>query len=112
MPIYRTVSDRGLWKKYQRSEQSGQPQHFHKPHYLDKEKPVVSHTLYILKYLFMLSVGMKLSEHPHFFLEFSVMREKKKLNTFSEKFLKLVCAVSVSYVTVNSVTENILLFIF
>ena len=50
MPIYRTVSDRGLWKKYQRSEQSGQPQHFHKPHYLDKEKPVVSHILDILKY--------------------------------------------------------------
>ena len=42
MPIYRTVSDRGLWKKYQRSAQAGQPQHFHKPQYLDKDKPVVS----------------------------------------------------------------------
>ena len=40
MPIYRTHSDRGLWKKY-RSEQ---PQHFHKACYLEnsKEKPQVS----------------------------------------------------------------------
>ena len=50
MPIYRTVSDRGLWKKYQRSEQSGQPQHFHKPQYLDKNKPVVSKTEYFFMY--------------------------------------------------------------
>ena len=42
MPIYRTVSDRGLWKKYQKAEQAGQPQHFHKPQYLDRNKPVVS----------------------------------------------------------------------
>ena len=48
MPIYRTVSDRGLWKKYQRSEQSGQPQHFHKAHYLDKNKPVVSRIIFRL----------------------------------------------------------------
>ena len=34
MPLYRTVSDRGLWKKYQRDN----VQHFHKPHYLDKER--------------------------------------------------------------------------
>ena len=32
MPLYRTVSDRGLWKKYQKSG----PQHFHKPHYIEK----------------------------------------------------------------------------
>ena len=42
MPIYRTVSDRGLWKKYHKAEQAGQPQHFHKPQYLDRNKPVVS----------------------------------------------------------------------
>ena len=46
MPLYRTVSDRGLWKKYQRSEQVAQPQHFHKPHYLDKTKPVVSNYMF------------------------------------------------------------------
>jgi hypothetical protein len=39
MPLYRTVSDRGLWKKYQKE----QVQHFHKPQYLDKgDKPLVS----------------------------------------------------------------------
>ena len=40
MPIYRTNSDRGLWKKYREP----QPQHFHKPNYLelDKSKPQVS----------------------------------------------------------------------
>ena len=40
MPIYRTNSDRGLWKKYREP----QPQHFHKPSYLelDKSKPQVS----------------------------------------------------------------------
>ncbi len=34
MPLYRTVSDRGLWKKYHKEN----VQHFHKPHYLEKEK--------------------------------------------------------------------------
>ena len=35
MPLYRTNSDRGLWKKYR----DPQPQHFHKPQYLELEKP-------------------------------------------------------------------------
>ena len=34
MPLYRTVSDRGLWKKYKRDS----VQHFHKPQYLEKTK--------------------------------------------------------------------------
>ena len=34
MSLYRTNSDRGLWKKY-RSEQ---PKHFHKPCYIGKEQ--------------------------------------------------------------------------
>ena len=34
MPLYRTVSDRGLWKKYQRDK----VQHFHKPQYLEQTK--------------------------------------------------------------------------
>ena len=39
MPLYRTVSDRGLWKKYQKDN----VQHFHKAHYVkDKSKPQVS----------------------------------------------------------------------
>jgi hypothetical protein len=39
MPLYRTNSDRGLWKKYRQD----QPQHFHKPQYLnlDQRKPQV-----------------------------------------------------------------------
>jgi len=43
MPLYRTVSDRGLWKKYQRD----QVQHFHKPHYVQNgsDRPQVSETL-------------------------------------------------------------------
>ncbi len=39
MPLYRTVSDRGLWKKYHRDA----PQHFHKANYIDKSGPQVSH---------------------------------------------------------------------
>ena len=42
MPLYRTNSDRGLWKKYRKE----QPQHFHKPCYLDTKKPQVSKLTY------------------------------------------------------------------
>ena len=34
MPIYRTNSDRGLWKKYREEK----PQHFHKACYLNQNK--------------------------------------------------------------------------
>ena len=57
MSLYRTVSDRGLWKKYQKTGSGGggggqgggngpgpQPQHFHKPKYIDKETPVVTYS--------------------------------------------------------------------
>ena len=75
MPLYRTISDRGIWKKNSRHEVSHQstvflsadilpfrylpssdktnififpqdpkPQHFHKPAYIDKEKPVVTYS--------------------------------------------------------------------
>ena len=65
MPLYRTISDRGIWKKNSRHEVSRQstswlppsdkehisifpqdpkPQHFHKPAYIDKEKPVVTYS--------------------------------------------------------------------
>jgi len=40
MPLYRTNSDRGLWKKYRKE----QPQHFHKPCYLDTKKPQVTYS--------------------------------------------------------------------
>ena len=43
MPLYRTVSDRGLWKKQAKNE-NPQPQHFHKPSYIDKDKPVVTYS--------------------------------------------------------------------
>jgi hypothetical protein len=52
MPLYRTNSDRGLWKKYRED----QPRHFHKPHYLDmdKGKPQV-HTIRIsaMQYIYL-----------------------------------------------------------
>ena len=41
MPLYRTVSDRGLWKKY---KNEARPQHFHKPGYIDKSNPVVTYS--------------------------------------------------------------------
>ena len=41
MPLYRTVSDRGLWKKY---KHDAKPQHFHKPAYIDKEAPIVTYS--------------------------------------------------------------------
>ena len=46
MPLYRTVSDRGLWKKYKRDS----VQHFHKPQYLEKAKnePQVSKSAFVL----------------------------------------------------------------
>ena len=43
MSLYRTVSDRGLWKKNQRKEDPA-PQHFHKPQYIDKSAPVVTYS--------------------------------------------------------------------
>ena len=43
MSLYRTVSDRGLWKKNQRN-QDPKPQHFHKPQYIDKESPAVTYS--------------------------------------------------------------------
>eukprot|EP00090_Calanus_glacialis_P027954 TRINITY_DN4457_c0_g1_i1.p1 TRINITY_DN4457_c0_g1~~TRINITY_DN4457_c0_g1_i1.p1 ORF type:complete len:1674 (-),score=340.16 TRINITY_DN4457_c0_g1_i1:2371-7392(-) len=43
MPLYRTVSDRGLWKKNQKNEDP-KPQHFHKPNYIDKNKPVITYS--------------------------------------------------------------------
>ena len=43
MALYRTVSDRGLWKKNQRNQDPA-PQHFHKPQYIDKTVPVVTYS--------------------------------------------------------------------
>jgi len=43
MPLYRTISDRGLWKKNQKNEDP-RPQHFHKPSYIDKSKPVITYS--------------------------------------------------------------------
>ena len=43
MSLYRTVSDRGLWKKNQRN-QDPTPQHFHKPQYIDKSVPQVTYS--------------------------------------------------------------------
>ena len=43
MPLYRTISDRGLWKKNQKNEDP-KPQHFHKPNYIDKNKPVITYS--------------------------------------------------------------------
>ena len=43
MSLYRTVSDRGLWKKNQRN-QDPKPQHFHKPQYIDKSAPTVTYS--------------------------------------------------------------------
>ena len=69
MPLYRTVSDRGLWKKKQTKEvgiwslnfhafssiclqtsfstlfpQDPAPQHFHKPNYIDKSRPQITYS--------------------------------------------------------------------
>ena len=43
MPLYRTVSDRGLWRKYSK-QQAAAPQHFHKSSYIDKSGPVVTYS--------------------------------------------------------------------
>ena len=43
MALYRTISDRGLWKKNQRN-QDPQPQHFHKPQYIDHQAPQVTYS--------------------------------------------------------------------
>ena len=43
MALYRTISDRGLWKKNQRN-QDPQPQHFHKPQYIDHQGPQVTYS--------------------------------------------------------------------
>ena len=43
MALYRTVSDRGLWKKNQRN-QDPQPQHFHKPQYIEHGGPQVTYS--------------------------------------------------------------------
>ena len=43
MALYRTTSDRGLWKKNQRN-QDPQPQHFHKPQYIDHQGPQVTYS--------------------------------------------------------------------
>ena len=43
MALYRTVSDRGLWKKNQRN-QDPRPQHFHKPQYIDTAAPQVTYS--------------------------------------------------------------------
>ena len=43
MALYRTVSDRGLWKKNQQ-RQDPTPQHFHKAQYIDRAAPVVTYS--------------------------------------------------------------------
>ena len=58
MPLYRTVSDRGLWKKYKRDS----VQHFHKPQYLEKAKhePQVSKSAFVLASNFALHYHSKI----------------------------------------------------